>query len=104
MNTLFPLEPTFPEGFSYIPDFINDEEERDLIKEIKKTELHNLKFQGYIANRKTASFGYDYSFDKRSLSKGKDIPAVFNSLIEKVAKHISIPADNFAELLLTEYP
>ena len=104
MNTLFPIEPNFPEGFSYSPDFISEEEESFLLEEIKKIELHNFNFQGYTTNRKTASFGFDYSFDNRKLTKGKDIPSAFNSLIEKVAKHISTTADKIAELLIIEYP
>jgi alkylated DNA repair dioxygenase AlkB len=104
MNTLFPVEPAFPKGFMYVPGFITEEEEISLIKEIEKLELHNMIFQGYTANRKTASFGYDYSFDKRSLSKGKDIPAAFNFLIKRVGEYISVAPDKFAELLVTEYP
>ena len=63
-----------------------------------------MMFQGFEAKRKVASFGYDYSFDKRQLSKGKQKPEAFNWLITKVANHLSIPVDDFAEVLLTEYP
>src|SRR5947208_234888 len=98
MNSLFPEE-IFPPGFKYIPDFISKNEEVQLLKEVRETELHIFNFQGYEAKRKTASFGYDYSFDKRSLSKGKDIPQQFIFIIEKVAKYLSIPAEQFAELL-----
>jgi alkylated DNA repair dioxygenase AlkB len=103
MNTLFPEE-IFPPGFQYFPGFITKDEETQLIKAAEETELHIFNFQGYEAKRKTASFGYDYSFDKRSLSKGKDIPPEFIFIIEKVGKRLSIPAEQFAELLVTEYP
>ena len=49
-----------------------------------------MQFQGYEAKRKVASFGHDWSFEKRLLSKGKDIPPAFNSLIEKVAGKLDI--------------
>ena len=103
MQTLFPIEPNYPEGFSYIPGFITADEELQLYKEIRKTELHNFTFQGFTANRRVASFGYDYSFSNGSLTKGRDIPASFNYLIEKVAKHLSLMPEQFAELLITEY-
>ena len=103
MNILFPEE-IFPPGFKYFPDFITKEEEQLLLTEAQQTELKIFNFQGYEAKRRTASFGYDYSFDKRSLSKGKDIPQQFIFIIEKVARHLSIPAEQFAELLVTEYP
>jgi alkylated DNA repair dioxygenase AlkB len=104
MNTLFPLEPGYPDGFDYIPDFISAEEERRLVEIISSIDLHTFHFQGFEAKRKVASFGYDYSFEKRSLSKGKDIPAVFETLIEKVAAKTAFTKNEFAELLVTEYP
>ena len=104
MQTLFPIEPVFPDGFSYVPDFISREEEDLLVKEIQKRELKTFLFQGYEAKRKTESFGQDWSFEKGVLSKGKEIPDAFFFLIAKVAKHLSLQTDAFAELLLTEYP
>jgi alkylated DNA repair dioxygenase AlkB len=104
MDTLFPVENNLPKGFSYYTDFISKEEEQLLLEAISKTDLRTLLFQGYEAKRKVASFGYDWSFEKRSLSKGKEIPVVFDSIIRKVADHLSISKDAFAELLVTEYP
>ncbi len=104
MNTLFPLEQNLPEGFYYYPDFLNKDEETELSDKISRLDLHNLSYHGYTANRKTASFGYNYNFENNKLSKGKDIPAFFNFIIEKTAEHLSIEKNKFAELLVTEYP
>jgi alkylated DNA repair dioxygenase AlkB len=104
MNTLFPTGPIFPEGFRYIPDFISATEEQELLRWISETERHTFIFQGYEAKRKVASFGYDYSFDKKHLDKGKPIPKNYEPLIQKVATEINLPANEFAELLITEYP
>jgi len=104
MLTLFPIEPNYPNGFFYVPDFITVDEEQELYKEILHTELLSFHFQGFEARRRVASFGYDYSFEKASLSKGKDIPPAFHFLIKKVAAQLSIAAGEFAEVLLTEYP
>src|SRR5215204_6335480 len=104
MNSLFPIETNFPPGFSYFPDFLTIKEEEELYHEVLKLELHNMQFQGFEAKRKVASFGYDWSFEKRTLSKGKEIPASFSSLMNKVANHLSIDPADFAELLVTEYP
>jgi alkylated DNA repair dioxygenase AlkB len=104
MNTLFPLEPAFPEGFAYYPDYLNGNEEQALLGAVSHVELHSFHFHGYEAKRKVASFGYDWSFEKRSLSKGKEIPAAFRSIIQKVAAHLSITETAIAELLVTEYP
>ena len=70
MNLLFPDEFILPPGFSYIPEFISKDEEKKLLEDIQTIELTNMKFQQYVAKRKTASFGYDWSFDKSSSLPG----------------------------------
>ena len=103
MNSLFPEVSVFPPGFVYIPDFLSTTEESELHQAISKLELHTFLFQGYEAKRKVASFGYDYSFDKRTLSKGREILR-FLWRNGKIAKFLSISEKDFAELLVTEYP
>ena len=104
METLFPLDPVYPEGFQYTPSFISEAEEAELIRFINGMELRAFQFQGYEAKRKVASFGYDWNFENRSLTKGKDIPSPFLPLVYKVADYLALPTDRFAELLVTEYP
>jgi alkylated DNA repair dioxygenase AlkB len=104
METLFPIESKTPPGFSYFPDFITIAEERSLIEYIEKIPLEHLKFQGFEAKRLVKSFGLNYHFDQRSVTPGDPIPADFSFLIEKVAKHVDMVPDEFAELLVTEYP
>lgn len=104
MNTLFDISPVLPSGFTYFPDFLTKDEEDSLYQQILKIDLHNMMFQGFEAKRKTASFGYDYSFDKRQLSKGKEIPKEFMSLLDRVGEKVEVKAEEFAELLVTEYP
>jgi alkylated DNA repair dioxygenase AlkB len=104
MSTLFPIEPQFPEGFQYVPNFISKAEEAYLHKEVLNVERHTFVFQGYEAKRKVASFGHDWSFEKQQLLKGSAIPQAFTPLLEKVAQHLHLHRDAFAELLVTEYP
>jgi alkylated DNA repair dioxygenase AlkB len=104
MTDLFSADPVFSNGFSYYPGFITPAEEAYLIECVTRIDLHNLNFQRYIAKRKVHSFGYDYSFDKRKLTKGKPIPEEFHALIEKVSNKVELKPESFAELLVTEYP
>lgn len=104
MNTLFPVEPLYPDGFTYTPHFITNAEEVQLLQEVYQMDLKTFVFQGYEARRKVASFGYDWSFEKRTLSKGKEIPAAFDGLVEKVATHLQFDKKAISELLVTEYP
>ncbi|HEX6333151.1 MAG TPA: alpha-ketoglutarate-dependent dioxygenase AlkB [Flavisolibacter sp.] len=104
MNSLFPDEPRYPTGFQYHENFISVAEEAELLAAIKAIELHTFIFQGYEAKRRVASFGYDWSFTHRRLSKGKAIPSSFYPLMEKVATRLALHKDDFAELLVLEYP
>jgi alkylated DNA repair dioxygenase AlkB len=104
MDTLFSLERNLPQGFLYQADFLSKEEQNFLLHEISKVPLRTFIFQGFEAKRKVKSFGYDYRFDKRSLTQGEQIPPSFQPLIKKVADFLSIDPAEFAELLLTEYP
>ena len=74
VQTLFSLDADLPKSFSYLPGFISVEEEADLLKLISQFELHTFQFHGYEGKRRVASFGYDWSFEKRTLSKGKEKP------------------------------
>lgn len=75
-----------PEGFEYYPDFLSMQAEKDLLDTISGIELMTFVFQGYTAKRKTAAFGYDYSFDNRKVSQGKPIPQISASLSERSQK------------------
>ena len=104
MNTLFPVAPLYPDGFTYTPHFITEAEEETLLQQVDRTSLKTFVFQGYEAKRKVASFGYDWSFEKRTLTKGKEIPDAFNWLLEKVAAQLQLEMKEISELLVTQYP
>ena len=104
MSSLFQLDPVFPEGFSYFPDFITEQEEAALCETISTLQLQTFLFRGYEAKRKVASYGYDYHFDSRSISKGNPVPPQFNPLLEATARHLQLNPQELAEVLVTEYP
>lgn len=89
-NTLFPIESRYPQGFSYTPAFLSKSEEEQLLAFVRDMELQPFLFQGYEAKRRVASFGKDWSFDRRELSAGKAIPKVFEGLLAKVASHLGL--------------
>lgn len=101
---LFEDPPIHPHGFSYVPGFLTEEEENTILDYISGMTLHTFIFQGFEAKRRTLNFGYDWSFDKRTLSPGKPIPEFFLPLVEKVAAHTGIAPAEFKELLVIEYP
>src|SRR5688572_6102630 len=93
-----------PPGFAYHPEFISAVEEKQILDYISGLTFNTFIFQGFEAKRRIINFGYDWSFEKRVLSPGKQIPEFFHPLISKVAAFTGIPAEAFKELLLIEYP
>jgi len=104
MNLLFPEDVAWPEGFTYVPDFIDEQEEEQLIGFVQQVPLKNMLFQGFEAKRKVASFGYDYQFDHRRLTPAPAMPARFSGLVRKVAAYLHLTEEAIAKMLITEYP
>lgn len=100
---LFPIDQILPPGFSYFRDFLTPAEEQQLLTEISRIQLHTFNFHGYEAKRRVASFGYHYSFEKKSLSRAEEIPPAFHNLIRRVSEKAGVGTD-FIQLLITEYP
>lgn len=103
-ETLFPINANVPAGFDYFPGFLSIEEEKRLALVIEKLPLRPLIFQGFEAKRLTKSFGLNYQFDQRNVTPGDPIPNELNFLIEKVALQLGMKSEDFAEVLVTEYP
>ena len=101
---LLHIDPFLPPGFSYFRDFLSAAEEEQLLTGISTIELHAFNFHGYEAKRRVASYGYHYSFEKKSLSRAQEIPSGFLDLMEKVSERAGMSKEHFVQLLVTEYP
>lgn len=104
MLTLFDIDPVLPQGFSYHPHFITQEEEQLLLDSIGLFDLANMRFHEYEAKRRVMSFGAGWSFTNQQLVQGEPIPTQFHFLVERVARQLSIPGGSVAQFLITEYP
>ena len=100
MLTLFPNEIILPEGFIYVPEFISEKEEQELLQVISAIDLHSFIFRGFEAKRKAVSFGVDYHFDSRQLTRGAPIPVEFQPLIAKATNYLSLDKEIGALLVL----
>jgi alkylated DNA repair dioxygenase AlkB len=104
MLTLFDITPDLPEGFSYYPNFITSDEEKKLLQFVDELELKNMQFHEYEARRKVVSFGKGWSFTEQRLKEGNAIPQALYFLLERIANHIGISPESFAQVVITEYP
>jgi len=97
MNTLL------PEGFRYIPGFLTEAEEAELIEVISGVDFHEFSMRGVTAKRRVAQFGWHYSFESFRLTPAKPVPSEFDTIRARSAAIAGVETEAFAEILLTEY-
>jgi alkylated DNA repair protein (DNA oxidative demethylase) len=93
-----------PDGFVYRPEFISDEEERELLQKIEHLEFSTLTMHGVIARRRVVHYGWLYAYESFKISPGPEIPEFLRPLRERVAQFAKVESETLAEALLTEYP
>jgi len=101
MSTLF--DAPLIAGLDYREEVVNEAEERELIDRLDALDLSPFRFQGWLGNRKTMSFGWRYDFDDASFSRTEPIPDWLNPVREKAAAFAGLNADDFAHVLLARY-
>jgi alkylated DNA repair dioxygenase AlkB len=101
MNDLFD-EPLLS-GLKYQEEFISEAEERSLMERLGALDLAPFRFQGWLGNRKTQSFGWRYDFDDASFTPAAPLPDWLLPLRAKAADFAGIAADEFIHVLLARY-
>jgi alkylated DNA repair dioxygenase AlkB len=100
---LFPDDPPLPDGFAYRVDVLPEAEERRLLERIGELPLTELEFHGYVARRRTISFGWHYDFGRERLGQAEEIPGWLLPLRETAAAIAGLPPDQLPHVLILEY-
>ena len=87
-------------GMEYRQHFISREEERKVLDQLEAMDLTPFRFQGWIGNRKTQSYGWRYDFDDASFQPAEPIPTWLESLRDKAA---AMAGDEIAHALVARY-
>jgi alkylated DNA repair dioxygenase AlkB len=93
-----------PDGFVYKADFISAVEEEALIAAIEQLEFGEIRMHGVVAKRRVVHFGQDYAFDSATITPGAAMPEFLAALRLRVGEFAQRAAEDFAEVLVTEYP
>lgn len=101
---LFASEPELPEGFVYAPELISQEEERMLVRAIEQLEFANVKMHDVVAKRRVVHFGRSYEYETAALGSAPPIPEFLVALRQRVGEFAERDAEQFAEVLVTDYP
>jgi alkylated DNA repair dioxygenase AlkB len=90
-------------GLRYREDVISQADEDALIHRLIAADLPPFRFQGWLGNRKTKSFGWRYDFDDASFSRTEPIPEWLLPLRDTVAAFAGLAPDDFVHVLLARY-
>jgi alkylated DNA repair dioxygenase AlkB len=90
-------------GLDYREDFVEADEERELIDRLEALELAPFRFHGWLGNRKTQSFGWRYDFDDASFTRADDIPAWLEPCRAKAAAFAEVAPQDFVHVLVARY-
>lgn len=101
---LFKSEPELPEGFVYKPELISQEEEQALVRPIEQLEFADVKMHDVVAKRRVVHFGRSYRYESAALGSAPPIPEFLASLRQRVSEFAGRDAEEFAEILVTDYP
>lgn len=100
---LFDAVPALPPGFEYASAFLDACEAAELTRQIAAVEFSSFQMHGVTARRRTAHYGWSYTYDSRRGEPGHAIPAFLLPVRERLAEWACIQPNAFEEALVTEY-
>jgi alkylated DNA repair dioxygenase AlkB len=92
-----------PEGLSYAPDFLSEEEEKALVGRLEALPFKPFEFHGFLGKRQTISFGWSYRFDGSGLGEAAPIPDWLHPVRARAAAFAGLAADALEHALLIKY-
>jgi alkylated DNA repair dioxygenase AlkB len=101
---LFAVDRPLPEGFVYQRDFITAEEEKVLLGELEALEFAEIRMHGVVAKRRAAHLGMNYEYQSAAVAPGVTIPEFLLPLRQRIGVFAGRRPEEFAEVLVTEYP
>ena len=101
---LFASKRELPEGFVYKPEFTSHEEEQTLVRAIEQLEFSEVKMHDVVAKWRVVHFGRSYEYQTAALGPAPPMPDFLAALRHRVAEFAARDAQEFVELLVTEYP
>jgi alkylated DNA repair dioxygenase AlkB len=87
----------------YDTEFLTPDEERALVALIERMPLAEMRYKGYTARRRVASFGGKYDFSANRLEAAVPLPAELEPLRRKVAAWLGVEPAAFTQVLVAEY-
>lgn len=92
-----------PEGLIYVPEFMTEAEERELLERVRAVSYSEIRMRGHVARRRTAHFGWLYGYESWKVDPGPPMPDFLLPLRARCAELMEEPPEQLVEALLSEY-
>jgi alkylated DNA repair dioxygenase AlkB len=92
-----------PQGFRYLPEFLDNAEERALATALSGLDLKPFEFHGHVGNRRVVSFGLRYHYSRRGIERSDPPPPFLDDLRIEIANFASLEPAEFVQLGVNEY-
>jgi alkylated DNA repair dioxygenase AlkB len=93
-----------PEGLAYRPDFVTEEEERELLARMDEIDFREVVMHGQAAKRTVRHYGLDYGYESWSLAPAEPLPPELVWVRDRCAALADVTPDALAQILVSRYP
>jgi DNA oxidative demethylase len=93
-----------PTGFRYFPSLLTEDEEGELLEQVRDLEFDEVRMHGQVARRVVRHFGVQYAFESAAISRGPPIPPWLMEVRDRAAQLLGVSPKALAEALVTYYP
>jgi len=102
-RNLFATPVQLPPGFLLRPDFIQPEQEAQLLREIGALDLRPARYKQFTARRRILSYGGSYDFSSNVLMEAEAVPPFLFELRARIAAWAELASRDFNHAVITEY-
>jgi alkylated DNA repair dioxygenase AlkB len=102
-SDLFGNAPVMPSGFAHRDDAVSQGDAAALISIFETLPFKPFEFHGYLGNRRTVSFGWNYDYSGRALRKSEALPDFLLPLRAQAAVFAGVPPASLEQSTVIEY-
>ncbi|QTC92872.1 alpha-ketoglutarate-dependent dioxygenase AlkB [Brevundimonas goettingensis] len=95
--------PYGPEGFSYRPEAISRDLERDLMRRFETLPFEAFDFHGFKGHRQVVYFGWRYDFTRARVETAEPIPDFLEPARAVAADLAQVPPEALVQVLINRY-
>lgn len=95
--------PVLPPGLIYRSDFLDRDEERALLEQVRALPLREARYRQYTARRRTVNYGFSYDFQHLEAKPAPPIPEFLAPVRARAADWAGVVSQDFVQALIAEY-